>query len=180
MAFLERIIIWIERVFDVVAALLMIVIMLIVVLDVSLRYLLHAPLVWAYDMIGLYLMVGVFFLSVSGTYAAHKHIGLDIVVQHLGPRGRRYAEIFTSVVSIPLFFFITKVGAERAYINFIHNDATSGLVAWPTWIASILVPLGIGLLLLRLIFRLAGQIASLATGRDVVENAPLITSQGSE
>lgn len=175
---LERTISALERVFDVIAGVLMVVIMMVVVLDVSLRYLFRSPLIWAYDLIGLYLMAGVFFLSISGTYAAHKHIGLDILVQRFSPRGRRWAEVLTSVVSIPLFFLITWVGVVRAHENFVSGDATSGLIAWPTWIASALVPLGIGLLLLRLVFRLVGQVASLVSGRDLVENIPLITTHG--
>lgn len=177
---IERLILGVEKLFDIVAAALMLLIMMIVVADVTLRYLFNSPLIWAYDMIGLYLMAGVFFLAISGTYALHKHIGLDIVVQRLGPKGRRLAEVLTSVVSIPLFFLIAKVGAERAYSNWISGDALAGLIAWPTWIASVLVPLGVGLLVLRMVFRLLGQLASLATGRAIVELIPVITHGGSE
>lgn len=171
---LERLIIRIERVFEAVTALLMILIMLIVVTDVSMRYLFNSPLIWAYDVIGLYLMAGVFFLSISSTYAVHKHIGLDILLQRFSPTGRRLAEVLTSVISIPLFFLIAQVGAERAYSNWSQGDALAGLTAWPTWIASALVPLGIGLLVLRLVFRLLGQLMSLTTGRNVVELIPII------
>ena len=176
---IERLIISIEKLFEGVTALLMLLIMMIVVTDVSLRYLFNSPLIWAYDMIGLYLMAGVFFLSVSRTYAMHKHIGLDILVQRFPPIGRRLAEILTSVVAIPLFFLMAKVGAERAYSNWTNGDAMAGLIAWPTWIAAVLVPLGIGLLVLRMVFRLVGQIASLATGKSMVELIP-ITGHGAE
>lgn len=171
---MERFIKRVERLFDCVTALLMLLIMMIVVIDVTLRYLFNSPLIWAYDMISLYLMAGVFFLAISSTYAAHKHIGLDILVQRFSPKGRRYAEILTSVVSLPLFFLICVVGAERAYSNWTNGDAMAGLIAWPTWIAAALVPLGIGLLTLRMTFRLVGQIISLATGRNVAELIPVI------
>jgi TRAP-type C4-dicarboxylate transport system permease small subunit len=164
----------IEKLFEIITAMLMLLIMLIVVADVSMRYFFNSPLIWAYDMIGLYLMAGVFFLSISNTYAEHKHIGIDILVAKFSPNGRRLVEILTSVASIPLFFLIAKVGAERAYTNWIEGDAMAGLIAWPTWIASMLVPLGVGLLVLRLTYRLVGQIASLATGKNVVDIVPVI------
>lgn len=175
---LEKFILALERLSDVVSVLVMLIIMLIVVLDVGMRYLFHSPLIWAYDVIGLYFMAAVFFLSISGTYAANKHIALDILVQRFSNKGRRWAEIFVCVVSLPLFGVIAVVGAERAWGNWIHNDATSSLIAWPTWIASVLVPLGLATLLLRLVFRLVGQVASLATGRDIVENIPMISTHG--
>lgn len=177
---IERLIVGIEKLFDGVAAVLMLLIMVIVVADVTMRYVFNNPLIWAYDMIGLYLMAGVFFLSISGTYALHKHIGLDILLQRFSLRGRRLAEVLTCLVSLPLFFFIAQVGAERAYVNFVSGDAMSGLIAWPTWIASALVPLGVGLLVLRMLLRLFGQILSLVTGRDVVDIIPVITTDGAE
>lgn len=176
---IERLIIYIEKLFEGVTALLMLLIMVIVVTDVSMRYFFNSPLIWAYDLIGLYLMAGVFFLSISSTYAMHKHIGVDIFVQKFTPTGRRLAEILTSLVAIPLFFLMVKVGVERAYSNWTNGDAMAGLIAWPTWIAAVLVPLGIGLLVLRMLFRLVGQIASLATGKSMVELIP-ISGHGAE
>lgn len=170
---LEKLIVAIERAFEMVTAFLMLLIMMVVTIDVFLRYFFNSPLTWAYDLIGLYLMAGVFFLSVSSTYAMHKHIGLDILVQKFPETGRRLAEIVTSVLAIPLFALIAKVGAERAYTNWANGDAMAGLIAWPTWIAAVLVPIGIGLLVLRLVFRLIGQVASLVTGRSVVPLVPL-------
>lgn len=43
------------------AGLLMLAIMFVVVADVALRYLFNAPLSWSYELISVYLMVGLFF-----------------------------------------------------------------------------------------------------------------------
>ena len=164
-----RIITRIENFAQYVADVLTFVIMVIVFADVLLRYLFGSPLFWAYDLISLYLMAAVFFLSLSSTYSAHSHVGIDILVQKLSANGRRIAEIFTCVLAIPFFSLVVVVGAERAYDHWINNDAVSGLVAWPTWIGAALVPIGSFLLVVRLAFRLIGHIASLVTGRNVIE-----------
>ena len=144
-------------------------IMVIVFSDVILRYLFNHPLFWAYDLIGLYLMGAVFFLSLASTYSAHSHVGIDILIQKLSANGRRLAESFTCIIAIPFFSLLVVVGAERAYNHWLNSDAVSGLIAWPTWISAAVVPIGCCLLVLRLAFRLVGHIASLATGKNVVD-----------
>lgn len=166
---LNRIITRTEGLAQDIANVLMFVIMVVVFLDVLLRYLFSSPLFWAYDVISLYLMAGVFFLSLSSAYSTHCHIGIDILVQTFSRNGQRIAEIFTCVLAIPFFSLIIVVGAERAYNHWINGDAISGLVAWPTWISAALVPIGCFLLVVRLAFRLIGHITSLVTGRNVIE-----------
>ena len=166
---LNRIIMRIERLAQDVADVLLFAIMVIVFLDVLLRYLFSSPLFWAYDVISLYLMAAVFFLSLSSAYSAHCHIGIDILVQTFSKNGQRLAEIFTCLLAIPFFSLVIAVGAERAYNHWINGDAISGLIAWPTWIAAALVPIGCFLLVIRLAFRLIGHITSLVTGRNVID-----------
>ncbi|HEX2059972.1 MAG TPA: TRAP transporter small permease subunit, partial [Thermoanaerobaculia bacterium] len=54
-----------------VAGIFMFAIMLVVVTDVVLRYFVNAPLSWSYELISLYLMVGLFFFSLSDALAHH-------------------------------------------------------------------------------------------------------------
>ncbi|WP_296943735.1 TRAP transporter small permease [uncultured Massilia sp.] len=168
MQMLER---WLQRIEAVcqwIAGLLILAIMLIVFADVIGRYLFNSPLRWAYDLINLYLMAGLFFLSLSFAHAAQAHVGVDIVVQKLSDTGRRYAECLACLVALPLFGLICRAGAGRAWTNWENGDAMSGLIAWPTWVGAALMALGSGVLVLRLALRLVGNLASLATGTDVV------------
>jgi len=168
MSIVDRIITRAETLCEAIADVSIFAIMLIVFSDIAMRYLFNSPIAWAYDLIGLYLMAATFFLSLSSTYNANGHIGMEIFIRLLPPRGRRAMEIVTCLLAIPLFGLITVVGAERAYIHWANNDAISGLIAWPTWIGAALVPFGAGVLVVRLTFRLVGQIASLACGRDII------------
>lgn len=62
-----------------VAGICLALMMFTVVGDVICRYVFNAPFGWSYDFIGLYLMVGVFFLSLSAALADHHHIAVDLV-----------------------------------------------------------------------------------------------------
>jgi TRAP-type C4-dicarboxylate transport system permease small subunit len=77
-----------ESVVSLAAVAALFAIMLIVVADVFMRYVLNSPFAWAYDLVGLYLLATVFFLSLSSTFAAHAHVSVDLLMHRLGPRGR--------------------------------------------------------------------------------------------
>jgi TRAP-type C4-dicarboxylate transport system permease small subunit len=169
----ERALRGVETASERVAALIMVAIMVIVSGDVIMRYALHRPIVWAYDLISVYLMASVFFLSLSAAYATQHQVAVDIFVRGLGPRGRRIAESATCAVSLPFFALLAWVGATRAYVAWWHGDALAGLIAWPTWPALMLVPLGSGLLVARLTVRLVGHLVSLLTGWNVIPLTPM-------
>ncbi|MDO8771526.1 MAG: TRAP transporter small permease [Burkholderiaceae bacterium] len=162
----------IESLFDIATTVLVLGIMVIVFSDVVLRYFFNWPLIWAYDLISMYLMAGAFFLSLSSTYAGHAHVRIDIFEQNAPPPMRRASEILTCLVGIALFGMIAWLGAERAWDNWVQDDRLGGLIAWPTWVSAVLVPTGCGLLVLRLVYRITGLILGLLTGRDWVEPIP--------
>lgn len=158
---------WVEGGVMTVSAVLLLTIMMIVVADVFMRYLLNRPFSFTYDLVGLYLLAGLFFLSLSDTFRVGAHVSVDILVQRLPPLGRRASEITTALVGIPVFTAIGWLGWERAWDNWVSDDVLAGAIPWPTWASAVLVPLGCGLLVLRLLLHLAGHVASLVTGTEV-------------
>src|SRR3978361_740180 len=83
----------IEKAVSTIVAIFMFAIMIIVFSDVVMRYAFNRPFSWAYDLISLYLMAGVFFLSLSGTYAVNGHVSVDILMPHFSPFIRRLCAI---------------------------------------------------------------------------------------
>lgn len=162
-----------ERALTVIAAISLFAIMALVVADVFMRYVLNSPLSFTYDLIGLYLMAGVFFLTLSDTLRVHAHVGVDILLSRASPTGRRLSEIVTALTGLFVFILISKVGFERAFENYEQHDVLAGAIPWPTWISAALVPFGCGVLVLRLALQLAGNMLSLASGRDLFPLPPL-------
>jgi TRAP-type C4-dicarboxylate transport system permease small subunit len=163
----------IERTLTVVAVVFLFVIMVLVVADVFMRYVLNRPFSFAYDLIGLYLLAGVFFLTISDALREHAHVGVDILLHRFAPAGRRLSEIVTALVGLFVFVLISKVGFDRALDNFQQNDVLAGAIPWPTWLSASLVPFGCSVLVLRLALQLVGNVVSLASNRDLYPLPPI-------
>lgn len=83
---LDKVLTRIERGLVLLSGLAIGAIMLVVVADVSMRYLFRQPLTWSYDLIGSYLMVGAFFLALSDRMKQHGHIAIDMFLCKLPHR----------------------------------------------------------------------------------------------
>lgn len=164
---IERALARLESLSMALSALLLLAIMLLVVADVFMRYMVNRPFSFTYDLVGLYLLAGLFFLSLSDTFRVRAHVNVDILVQHMSPPWRRASEILACLAGLPVFAAIAWLGWERAWDNWVSNDVLAGAIAWPTWASAVLVPIGCGLLVLRLLVHLIGHLASLLTGRDI-------------
>lgn len=180
MKFVASLIDRVEAVCKAIAITLILSIMLIVFCDVVGRYAFHSPIPWAYDVVNLYLMAGAFFLALSYTYAAHAHIGVDILLNKLSTTGIRIIECITCLVAIPLFGLIAIGGVSRSSENWTNGDAVSGPIAWPTWVGPAFMALGAAILVLRLMLRLVGNVASLTTGRNLIDPLPTATQTRAE
>ncbi len=158
----------VEKAVSTIAAIFMFAIMIIVFSDVVMRYAFNRPFSWAYDLISLYLMAGIFFLILSEAYASHAHVSVDILQQKFPPVMIRLSEIVTCLVGIAVFSLIAYLGFLRAIESFRSSDVMAGAIAWPMWPSIGLVPFGAGLITLRLALHCIAHIISLATGRAVI------------
>jgi TRAP-type C4-dicarboxylate transport system permease small subunit len=158
----------VEKVASTIAAVFMFAIMIIVFCDVVMRYKFNKPFSWAYDLISLYLMAGVFFLVLSEAYTSRAHVSVDILQQKFSPAMIRVSEIVTCIVGIIVFSLIAWLGFLRTLDSFQSSDVMAGAIPWPMWPSIGLVPFGAGLITIRLALHLIGHVLSLLTGRAVI------------
>ena len=155
-----------------VSSIALFAIMLIVVGDVAMRYLVGTPLSWSYSMIGLYLMVAVFFLALSDTLHNHGHIAIDIF-QHRIPHMPRHLSLaigyLLSTIVMALIGWQAWLRFKSAYLN---DDRIAAVIPWPTWIAYFIVVVGCLLMTLRCAYRTIGHARSALGSRDLVELPP--------
>ncbi len=161
--------------------LLLFALMCLVVADVGRRYLFNAPIGWSYEVINHYLMPGVFFYTVSHTLKAHSHVAVDIVHNYVGQRTRYVFETIGTLLALPVFALATWLAASKTWDDFrTAAEASSGL-AVPTWSISVVLPIGFGMLTLRLALNAIGYVAALASGHPVQALPPISgTEEGAE
>lgn len=173
----NRIVTALENALASLASLMLLAIMLLVVLDVALRYIFRAPLGWSYDLISMYLMVGLFFFSLSSTLQHEEHVRVDLLLKHFPPALRHLSELVTYLAASLVFALITYVTFDKALQSFQAGEVAPGVVPWPSWLSTALVPIGTGLLLLRVVFRLVGHALSLLTRRSRIDLPALTGSE---
>lgn len=154
--------------------------MCLVVADVSLRYLFNAPLPWSYEVISGYLLPGLFFLAVSHALQAHAHVAVDILHNYVGRKLRYVLMVIASTLAVPAFAICAWKSAGITW-NDLQTAATSSSgLAVPTWTVSIFLPLGFGLLTIRLVLNAIGYLLSLVTGDEVLMLPPIAGAEGAE
>lgn len=141
-------------------------IMVIVGVDVALRYLFNKALGWSYDLISMYLMAAVFLLALSSTLRDDHHVRVDILFRGVPPRVRLVMELAGYILTAAVMAGIFCMGTLKFWTSFRAGDVVMTSIAWPTWISAALVPLGVGLLLVRLLFGIASLCIALFTGAD--------------
>ncbi|MDF1715878.1 MAG: TRAP transporter small permease [Antarcticimicrobium sp.] len=147
-------------------------IMLIVVVDVAMRYALSMPLGWSYDLIGLYLVVAVFFLMLPDTLHHHGHVAIDLF-QGVLPRRFRHLGLAVGYAAGALVMALIGLEAwDRFQSSYAGQDRIAALVPWLTWPAYLIVLTGTALLTLRLIYRAVGHGLSIFSRLDLVEMPP--------
>lgn len=144
----------VEDVAALLAAAALTLIMMIIVVDVFMRYVLNAPLTWAYELISSYLIPVAFFFVLAQTMRLGEHVAVDFFVDLIGPTARRWMFFFSSLSALAIFCVLTLVTGVEAWRSMMMNEHTIGYFVWPIWMSKATVPLGVGLLTLRLLMLL--------------------------
>lgn len=155
-----------------VSALAMIAVMLVVVADVVARYFFSHPLIFAYDLISMYLVVLVFFFALPGTLHLHGHIAIDFF-QPFMPARLRFAGEATGYAAgtVVLALIAWKLG-ERAWFAYVNGDVTATTIPWPIWLSEAPASIGSALIAVRCAYRCVGHVLSMIAGEAVVEIPP--------
>jgi len=122
------------------------------------RYAFNSPLPGHLEGAELLLPMIVFF-AISYTQARNGHVGMSLVVEVLPVRFQRFINIFTLGLSILTCAVLAYFGAKQAYFAYEINDVTMTPPYWPIWPSASIVPIGYGLLALRMSLQILQHIA---------------------
>ena len=155
---IEQILRQTELLLTYLSAVIILLLMVYVLLEVLMRYAFNSPLPGHLEGAELLLPMIVFF-AISYTQARNGHVGMSLVVEALPIRLQRFINIFTLGLSILTCAVLAYFGAKQAYFAYEINDVTMTPPYWPIWPSASIVPLGYGLLALRMSLQILQQIA---------------------
>ena len=131
------------------SVLILLTVMLFVGAEVLMRYAFNAPIPGHLEGSELLLPL-IVFLALSYTQATHGHVGMDLVLDALAPRARRYATMGTLLISILVCSVLAYFSAKNAYQLWLYDDVTMTPPYFRTWPAAAAIPLGYTLISVRM------------------------------
>lgn len=132
--------------------------------EVVSRYFLNAPLQWSYDVLTLYVLPALFFLGLPGSYAKNSHIAVDLLIERLPPIAVSIIVFIGRLSGMVLFGCIMYFGVEHALEAYRSDESVPGVISFLVWPSYALVPLGCGLMILRMLSELPVDIISIMGG----------------
>ncbi|GMV54702.1 MAG: hypothetical protein AMXMBFR6_05070 [Betaproteobacteria bacterium] len=169
-----------EKIWMTVTAIALFLIMAIVFVDVGLRYFFNSPLAWSYDVISMYLMASLFFLSLSATLRENHHVRVDLIFRRVSKKTRHVLELIAYASTLVVMVGIFVQGYSRFIDSYRAGDVVAGAIPWPSWLSAVLIPLGVGLLILRLVFGIFSLLSAIASGADEALGITELSEDGEE
>jgi TRAP-type C4-dicarboxylate transport system permease small subunit len=150
----DKFVTWLENLAMMLAAATLAIMVCVQTYNVILRYFFKAPVAWTYPFITNYLLEALFFLAISWTLRTGGHIQLDLFSQHFNKATSRAAGLLSNGIAFTLFLIIFWLGILRVMDAFAEGDISPDTLQWPLWTSYILVPIGSGIVCLRLFLRM--------------------------
>lgn len=154
-----RAVTFISRVAGVVGALMIAAAVLVICDIVVERYILNWTTIWQIDVVT-YCIVAATFISSPYVLMTRGHVNVDVLPLHIGPRGRYWLALITSLTALililALFVLVTSYWYEAYSERWLSNTVWRARL----WIPLLSMPVGLGLLILQYLV----DILSLVTG----------------
>ncbi len=147
---------------------LIIPMMVLICLEVFMRYLVHRPTSWATETSGM--LFGVYVLMGGAYGIIHRsHVNVDILHSRFSPRARAAIDI----VTYSLFYIFCGVlllkGIEYAQESVLLNERSNSVWAPYVWPAKLFIPIGAFLILLQGLVKTTDDMVLLLTGKPLLK-----------
>ncbi len=151
---------------------LILCVMVWVVAEVIARYVFNAPLPGHLEGAELLLPMIVFF-GVSYVQARDGHVGMTFVVDALPKKVRRVTDILSLVVSALTCAALAYFSSKNAWLAWDYDDVTMSPPYWPVWPSAAVIPLGYGMLAVRMLLQILQKLMPSRFPAHIVEHSDL-------
>lgn len=153
----------------VVSAVALVAATAIMVHAVASRYFLGAATIWQTE-VSIYLLLVVTFFGAAYGLKHHAHVGVDLLVEALPPKGRLLARIVTSVLSLVLILVVMWKATELWYEAYEGGFRSPTAFRAPLSVVYAILPIGMLLVALQYLALIVEAGAALL-GRESTEDA---------
>jgi len=123
-------------------------VLLIMSLDVIMRFFFNRPMVWQSD-ITIYIMVYITFLGTAWLLKKGGHVSIDMLVERLDPPSRAILGIFSSIIGIITTLILTWYGVITVIETFQAGSFYFAQIYIPRFLILGIIPLGSCLLFIQ-------------------------------
>jgi TRAP-type C4-dicarboxylate transport system permease small subunit len=153
-----------------VAAASFVAAMLIVCLDVILRYFLNCPIIWGIEICE-YILLGIAFFSAPGLLREEEHVKVEIVLYYMKPKSQALLNTITSVLGAVVFFVITWYAAKTTWGHFVRSVPIMKSLRIPMAPLLAVITVGTFLLFIQFVRRSSGYLRRWATLRSKIRSS---------
>jgi TRAP-type C4-dicarboxylate transport system permease small subunit len=139
-----------------VGQIVLMVMVLLVIVDVTLRRVFNRPFPWSLEVVQVMLVVVIFF-SIAYCGVKKAHVSIDALISKFPPKVQVIIDVITYSLGVLLFAFMTWGGAVSAMGKW-HTHYITGILPIPIYPFSLVVAFGSALLALVLLVQLLNLI----------------------
>ncbi|MFC2042003.1 TRAP transporter small permease subunit [Chloroflexota bacterium] len=136
------------------------ILMFLTVIDVGGRAIFNKPLIGTHE-ISSSLLVVMVFLGLAYVQAQKRNIAIDFFLVRLSKKTQARMDLFSLFLCLAITILMVWTGGQQAYKSWVVGTVQAGSLHYITWPFRALVPLGCGLLSLRLFIQFMRQFALL-------------------
>lgn len=120
--------------------------------EVIMRRIFGNSIIWSEELVR-YLFIWFIFVGSAACIPLHQHVTVDLLVQVLPAKISRWVECFTTILWTILSGYVTCLTAQYTWSLFQLGNLSTALHV-PMWIVNLALPVGFGLMTVRLLILL--------------------------
>ncbi len=134
--------------------------------DAAGRYIFNYPILFTYELVEKYFLPASILLILSNAYQRGSHVNVSVFVDMMPRKLKLWFSTVMAAASAVLVSYIFWIGLLKTMSAFRENEYSVGYYYWPIWVSEIIVPIGFGMLAMRLILTSLGQTVEIVLNRD--------------
>ena len=149
---LDRLLTLLTRAAALLAGLFILATAFIIVYEVVMRGLFHAPTEWVLE-VSTYLIIMAGFLGLAITFRENAHVRVDLLAGRLSGRARRLLALVTNFLAILLFLVFLTESTDLMTATYAYGKLSPSILRFPLFIPQLSLVVGSALLLGELVRR---------------------------